>query len=70
MRALLQNTRVRARAQEEAGNGPSTEAFVRTCAALAGPNNARVLVSFELRSEVVKQQFLCAAQQSFAKARG
>ena len=52
--------------QEDAqGTGPSTPAFVRTCAGLCHAGT-RCLVSFELRSEVVKQQFLAEAGKAFS----
>ncbi|KAJ9518920.1 hypothetical protein QJQ45_026231 [Haematococcus lacustris] len=50
------------------GSSPSTPLFIETCAILAAsPGRPRCLVSFELRSQAVKEVFLEEAGRAFAK---
>lgn len=50
------------------GTSPSTPHFIHTCAMLcASSDKARCLVSFELRSSLVKSTFLEEAAKAFNK---
>ncbi|GFH25971.1 uncharacterized protein HaLaN_24031 [Haematococcus lacustris] len=53
---------------DQDGSSPSTPLFIQTCAILAAsPGRPRCLVSFELRSQAVKEVFLEEAGRAFAK---
>ncbi|KAI8470255.1 MAG: putative methyltransferase-domain-containing protein [Monoraphidium minutum] len=51
---------------DQDGQSPSTEHFVATCKGLCGPSTV-CLVSFELRSSVVKETFLRASGAAFSR---
>uniref|UniRef100_A0A383VXQ9 FAM86 N-terminal domain-containing protein n=1 Tax=Tetradesmus obliquus TaxID=3088 RepID=A0A383VXQ9_TETOB len=53
---------------DQDGESPSTPHFIAACRGLCGPDT-RVLVSFELRSNAVKETFLAEAAKAFTQVR-